>query len=405
MKLTSRQIELSKPKDKTYSLTDGGGLSLLVHTDGSKSWLFRYTRPNGTRNSISLGIYHKEINGLASARQQRDQLRKQLLEGIDPSQARKESRQSVIAQQEAIVKESFEGVAREWHAFKSPKWSEGYAKDVMEAFEKDIFPYVSGRHIASIKPREWLEVFRKIESRSAFELLKKTRQRCQEVYSYATATGTTEFNAIADLKSALQTRQSVNYPFLVADELPEFLRALGSYDGSPLTKAATKLLMLTGVRTLELRAARWEEFDLEGALWSVDPERMKKRRPHLVPLSKQAVAVLHEVRALTGYGALLFPNRNNPLEPMSDAAVNKVIALLGYKGRLTGHGFRHTMSTILHDNDFESGWIELQLAHVDKNTVRGTYNHAQYLSQRQVMLQWYADYLDGLEQDKVVLKA
>ena len=125
------------------------------------------------------------------------------------------------------------------------------------------------------------------------------------------------------------------------------MRALGSYDGSPLTKAATKLLMLTGVRTLELRAARWEEFDLTGALWSVDPERMKKRRPHLVPLSKQAVAVLHEVRALTGYGALLFPNRNNPLEPMSDAAVNKVIALLGYKGRLTGHGFRHTMSTIL----------------------------------------------------------
>ena len=143
--------------------------------------------------------------------------------------------------------------------------------------------------------------------------------------------------------------------------------------------------------------ARWDEFDLEGALWSVDPERMKKRRPHLVPLSKQAVAVLHEVRALTGYGALLFPNRNNPLEPMSDAAVNKVIALLGYKGRLTGHGFRHTMSTILHDNNFESGWIELQLAHVDKNTVRGTYNHAQYLSQRQVMLQWYADYLEGLE--------
>ncbi len=405
MKLTSRQIELSKPKDKNYSLTDGGGLSLLVHPDGSKAWLFRYTRPNGTRNSISLGVYHKEINGLASARKQRDQLRKQLLEGIDPSQARKETRQTNIAVQEAVIKESFEAIAREWHAFKLPKWSEGYAKDVMEAFEKDIFPYVSGRHIASIKPKEWLEVFRKIESRNAFELLKKTRQRCQEVYSYATATGSTEFNAIADLKSALQTRQAVNYPFLVADELPDFLRALTNYEGSPLTKAATKLLMLTGVRTVELRAARWGEFDLDNAVWNIDPERMKKRRPHLVPLSKQAIAVIQEIHSFTGFRELLFPNRNRPLEPMSDAAINKVISLLGYKGRLTGHGFRHTMSTILHDNNFESHWIELQLAHVDKNTVRGTYNHAQYLSQRQVMLQWYADYLEGLEVGKVTLKA
>ena len=404
MKLTSRQIELSKPKDKNYSLTDGGGLSLLVHPDGSKAWLFRYTRPNGTRNSISLGVYHKEINGLASARKQRDQLRKQLLEGIDPSQARKETRQTNVAVQEAVIKESFESIAREWHAFKLPKWSEGYAKDVMEAFEKDIFPYVSGRHIASIKPKEWLEVFRKIESRNAFELLKKTRQRCQEVYSYATATGSTEFNAIADLKSALQTRQAVNYPFLVADELPDFLRALSNYEGSPLTKAATKLLMLTGVRTVELRAARWDEFDLDNALWNINPERMKKRRPHLVPLSTQAVAVIQEIHSFTGFRELLFPNRNRPLEPMSDAAINKVISLLGYKGRLTGHGFRHTMSTILHDNNFESHWIELQLAHVDKNTVRGTYNHAQYLSQRQVMLQWYADYLDGLETGKAVLK-
>ena len=162
MKLTSRQIELSKPKDKTYSLTDGGGLSLLVNPDNSKSWLFRYTRPNGTRNSISLGTYHKEINGLASARQQRDQLRKQLLDGVDPSQARKENRQAIIAAEVAVVKESFEAIAREWHTFKRPKWSKDYAKDVMEAFEKDIFPYVVGRHIASIKPKDWLEVFRKI---------------------------------------------------------------------------------------------------------------------------------------------------------------------------------------------------------------------------------------------------
>jgi integrase len=401
MKLNARQIELSKPKEKTYSLTDGGGLSLLISPDGTKSWLFRYTRPNGSRNSISLGTFHKDINGLAKARQQRDDLRKQLLDGIDPSQARKESSQASIEAEMAVTKESFEAIAKEWHAFKKSKWSECYAADVMEAFEKDIFPYVSRRHIASIAPKEWLEIFRRIEGRGAFELLKKARLRCQEVYSYATAIGCTEYNAIADLKSALQTPKSVNYPFLIAEELPAFLNALSAYEGSALTKAATQLLMLTGVRTLELRAASWSEFDLEKAIWNVDPERMKKRRPHLVPLSTQVVAILKEVHALTGYGSLLFPNRNRPREPMSDAAVNKVIALLGYKGRLTGHGFRHTMSTILHDNNFDTAWVELQLAHVDKNTVRGTYNHAQYLDQRRDMLQWYADYLDRLKQDGI----
>ncbi|HNI63668.1 MAG TPA: site-specific integrase, partial [Agitococcus sp.] len=166
-----------------------------------------------------------------------------------------------------------------------------------------------------------------------------------------------------------------------------------------LTKTATQLLMLTGVRTAELRLSTWDEFNLDRALWLIPLERMKKRRLHLVPLSNQSVMLLRELYKVTGYGKLLFPNRNNSNESMSDAAINKVIALLGYKGRLTGHGFRHTMSTILHDNNFNSAWIELQLAHVDKNSVRGTYNHAQYIEQRREMLQWYADYLDSLIDD------
>ncbi|HMX98521.1 MAG TPA: tyrosine-type recombinase/integrase [Agitococcus sp.] len=399
MKLNARQIELAKPQDKTYSLNDGGGLSLVVTHQGYKSWLFRYTRPSGGRNSISLGIYHKENNGLADARRQRDALHKQLIAGVDPSEARKNSRIEAQQAKDLILKESFEAIAREWHTFKKPHWSESYAQDVIEKFEKDIFPYVQHKHIASIKPKEWLEILKKIEARGALELLRKTRQRCQEVYSYATATGRTEYNAIADLKSALQIHKSVNYPFLVANELPEFLRALAVYDGSFLTKTATQLLMLTGVRTAELRLSTWDEFNLDRALWLIPLERMKKRRLHLVPLSNQSVMLLRELYKVTGYGKLLFPNRNNSNESMSDAAINKVIALLGYKGRLTGHGFRHTMSTILHDNNFNSAWIELQLAHVDKNSVRGTYNHAQYIEQRREMLQWYADYLDSLIDD------
>lgn len=396
MKLNARQIEFCKPEDKAYSLNDGQGLSLLVKPDGTKSWLFRYTRPNGTRNSISLGNYHRETNSLASARQRRDELRKQLADGIDPSEARKDEKRAAQAATSGEMTESFEAIAREWHKYKTPRWSQGYATDVMEAFERDVFPHVKGRHIASIKPKDWLEVFRKIEARGALELLRKTRQRCHEVYSYATATGHAEYNAISDLKSALQPPRTNHYPFLTVKELPAFLKGLEAYQGSQLTRAATRLLLLTGTRTSELRAARWEEFDLDEALWTVPQERMKKRRLHLVPLSSQAIQELKRIQPISGHGELVFPNRNKPREPMSDAAVNKVIELVGFKGKLTGHGFRHTMSTILHDNNFNSAWIELQLAHVDKNAIRGTYNHAQYLTQRREMLQWYADFLDKL---------
>lgn len=209
------------------------------------------------------------------------------------------------------------------------------------------------------------------------------------------------FNPVADLSSALDVHQSNHFPFLKADEIPDVLHALDGYIGSWLVLIATKLLMITGVRAIELRAAFWSEFDLDNAMWEISAERMKMRRAHLVPLSTQALDLLSEIKIMTGNYSYVFPGRNDPNKPMSEASVNQVINCIGYKSRGTGHGLRHTMSTILHEHGFDSRWIELelQLGHVDKNTIRGTYNHAVYRHERATIMHYFADLLLGNSHD------
>ncbi|EJO3585644.1 tyrosine-type recombinase/integrase, partial [Escherichia coli] len=389
MPLNDMQIRRAKPEAKAYTLGDGQGLSLLVEPNGSKSWRFRY-RYAGKPKMISLGVYPTIT--LAEARARRDEARKIVAEGKNPSEVRKEQKLALRIQSE----NAFEKIAREWHQMKSAKWSAGYASDIIEAFQNDIFPYVGTRPVGEIKPLELLNVLRKIEKRGALEKMRKVRQRCSEVFRYAIATGRAEFNPAADLSSALEVHKSNHFPFLKSDEIPDFLRALDSYAGSRLVQIATKLLMVTGVRTIELRAALWQEFDLDNAIWEIPAERMKMRRPHLVPLSTQALGFLNELKSMTGNYRYVFPGRNDPNKPMSEASVNQLIKRIGYAGKLTGHGFRHTLSTILHENGFNTAWIEMQLAHVDKNTIRGVYNHAQYIEDRKKMMQWYSDFIINL---------
>ncbi|HEI8006226.1 tyrosine-type recombinase/integrase [Morganella morganii] len=386
MPLNDMQIRRAKPEAKAYTLGDGQGLSLLIEPNGSKSWRFRY-RFAGKPKMISLGVYPTIT--LADARFRRDDARKLVAEGKNPSEVRKEQKIALQTESES----AFEKIATEWHQMKSAKWSEGYASDIMEAFQNDIFPYVGTRPVGEIKPLELLNVLRKIEKRGALEKMRKVRQRCSEVFRYAIATGRAEFNPAADLSSALEVHQSSHFPFLKADEIPDFLRALDSYTGSRLVQIATKLLMITGVRTIELRAALWLEFDLDNAIWEIPAERMKIRRPHLVPLSTQALDLLNEIKIMTGNYRYVFPGRNDPNKSMSEASINQLIKRIGYGGKVTGHGFRHSLSTILHEQGYESVWIEMQLAHVDKNNIRGTYNHALYLSQRNIMMQWYSNYI------------
>lgn len=379
MLLTDIQIR----KDKAYTLNDGNGLSLLIETNGSKGWRFRH-RFAGKPKMISFGVYGQI--SLADARRKRDEAKKQLSDGIDPSDARKSEK---ITQKYA-AENTFKAVAMEWHASKCSTWSKGYASEILRCFENDVFPFIGSRPIDQLAPLELLAVLQKIEKRGALEQASKIRRRCGEVFRYAVITGRAKYNPAPDLSGAMNKPETKHFPFLQESEIPDFVKALNNYQGSKITKYATQLLMLTGVRTVELRFAEWSEFDFENALWEIPKERMKKRRPHLVPLSPQVLEILDKLKVISGNYSLLFPGRNDARKPISDASINKVIAKVGYKGRLTGHGFRHMMSTILHEKGFDSAWIELQLAHVDKNSIRGIYNHALYLEGRRTMLNSYS---------------
>ncbi|KHS64174.1 integrase [Pectobacterium brasiliense] len=390
MKLNARQVETAKPKDKPYKMADGGGLYLLVKTNGSRYWRLKY-RIDGKEKLLALGVY-PDVS-LADARAKRDEARKGIAGGIDPLEVKKEQK----VEREAQVKNTFQEIALEWHNMKVKKWSAGYASDILEAFNKDVFPFIGQRPIADIKPLELLNVLKKMEDRGATEKAKKVRQRCGEVFRYAIVTGRAEYNPAPDLTSAMQGHESTHYPFLTIEELPAFFKALAGYSGSELVVLAARLMIITGVRTGELRGALWSEIDTDKALWEISAERMKMRRPHIVPLSVQALEIIEKIRAMTGNFPLLFPGRNDPGKTMSEASINQVFKRIGYTGRVTGHGFRHTMSTVLHEQGYNTAWIETQLAHVDKNAIRGTYNHAQYLDGRREMLQWYADYMDSLE--------
>ncbi|PLY35630.1 integrase [Pectobacterium carotovorum] len=394
MPLTDVKVRSAKPEDKAYKLTDGEGMHLMVHPNGSKYWRLQY-RFDGKQKTLALGVY-PEIT-LSEARQRRDEAKRQIATGTDPSEQKKVDKQL----RQTLVDNTFKAIALEWHEYKRPNWSKGYAEDLMEAFENDIFPDIGKRPIAEIKPLEMLTSLRKLEKRGVLDKLRKIRQACNQVFRYAIVTGRAENNPASELASALPPPKATHYPHLLPDELPDFLRALSTYSGSKVTQLATRILMLTGVRTIELRQAEWKEFDFEKQLWEVPKERMKMRRPHLVPLSDQVIDALQQLHAVTGRYNLVFPGRNDITKPMSEASINQVLKRIGYHGKATGHGFRHTMSTILHEQGYNTAWIELQLAHVDKNTIRGTYNHAQYLEQRRGMLQWYGDFIDGLEHGDV----
>lgn len=268
---------------------------------------------------------------------------------------------------------------------------------MMKTFEADVFPIIGRRPNADIKPMEFMAVLSKLDERGATEKLRKVRQRCGEVWRYAIVTDRADYNPAPDLASAFAPHKKEHYAFLASDELPDFFRTVSTYSGSSVVKLAMRLQILTRLRPGELRQGEWAEIDFDKRLWEVPPARMKKRRPHYFPLSDHAIAILEQLRLITVNYRLIFLGRIQHSKSMSELVMNALIRRIGYAGRVTAHGFRHTMSTIFHEQGYSIAWIETQLARVDKNSIRGTYNHAQYLDGRREMLQWYADYMDSLE--------
>ena len=389
MPLTDSAIKTAKPKDKPYKLSDAHGLYLEITPTGSKLWRLKY-RIAGKEKKLAFGAY--PLTTLAEAREHRDTARKLLADGIDPGEQKKADRQA-----HKVTGMTFEALAREWYAYTSPRWAESTARKSRLYLENDIIPIIGARPVKAITRPELVELVRKVEARGTLNAAGKIRQWLHQIYRFGLASGVVDSNPATDLDVvAAPAKAARHHPHVTFAELPELLGKVDTTNINTLTRCAIRLLVLTAVRPGELRAAPWSEFDLEAATWTIPKERMKARRPHVVPLPRQALAILRTLEEISGSYALLFPGQQKADRPMSDNTINKALRLMGYEGRQTGHGFRHLLSTELNGRGYNKDWIERQLAHGDNDEIRATYNHAAYLEQRREMMQAWADSIDAL---------
>ncbi|MET0108150.1 MAG: integrase arm-type DNA-binding domain-containing protein [Candidatus Thiodiazotropha sp.] len=390
MALTDTAVRRAKPHDKARKLFDGGGLFLLINPNGSKYWRFKY-RFHGVEKLLALGVYPDVT--LKSARDKRDAARQQIADGVDPSEARKAEKAARASNN------SFEAIAREWWGKRAPNWSESHSSRIMLRLENDVFPWVGSKPIGDISPPELLTVLRRIEKRGAIETAHRIHQSCSQIFRYAISTQRAERDPAADLKGAIPpTRQKHHASITDPKQIGELLRAIDGYQGQFVTRCALQLAPLVFVRPGELRHAEWSEIDFDKAEWRIPAEKMKMSTVHIVPLSTQAIAILNEIKPLTGNGKYVFPGVRSNKRPMSENTITGALRRLGYaSGEMTGHGFRSMASTILNEQGWHKDAIERQLAHMERNSIRAAYNYAEYLPERIKMMQAWADYLDGLK--------
>jgi integrase len=395
MSLSDLKCRRAKARTKNYKLADERGLFLLVRagspgSDPNKSFAARY-RFNGRDKTVGLGRYGKSGVTLSEAREEWDRMRALLRKNIDPAAHRRQQRVEAQARQG----NTFRAVASEWISKKRNKWDAAHAERVDRSLSLNLYPDIGDRPISKIEPPELLVVLGKIESRGSHEIRQRVQQRASAVFRYGIATGKCLRDPAADLRGAFTAPKAQHYAALTEKEFPDFLRKIANYEGT-ITRLALRLLTLTAVRTTELRAADWSEFDLDGAEWRVPAERMKMREPHIVPLSKQAITALRELQTYSGNTGFAFPNINDSAKCMSNNAMLFAIHKLGYKGKMTGHGARSVFSTILHEQGFPHAVIERQLAHRERNKVAAAYDRSEHLAARVKLMQHWADFLDGL---------
>jgi integrase len=399
MPLTDAKIRNTKPGDKPIKLTDGGGLYLEVRMTGAKLWRYRY-RIAGKENVFAVGEYFNDKRGghisLDDARGERDKARALIKQGIHPAHNRQAARLATNAENA----NTFEAVAREWIAKKKQGWTPYYLRQVERFHETDVFPYVGNLPIRNVTAAHLLEIVRRIEGRGAETVALLVRQWASAIFRYAVATLRADADPAAALKGAIHRPKVKHHKPLSRDQIADFVKALDSYGGYRTTVIALRLMLLTFVRTVELRAAHWTEIDLDRAEWRIPAERMKMREPHLVPLSRQSIELLRELHTYTGGRGFMFPNYRNPKTCMTATALNRALERMGFNGKdsigFSAHGFRATASTILNELSFRPDVIERQLAHTERNKVRASYNQAEYLNERRVMMQQWADLTDEM---------
>lgn len=402
MALSDVKVRTAKPQEKAYKLTDGDGMVLLVHPNGSKYWRFRY-RFGGKEKMLALGKY-PEVS-LADARARRDEARKQLANDIDPSESKKAVR--VEQEKEAIT---FEKVARDWHA-SNKKWSELHSARVLKSLEDNLFAAIGHYNIAELKTRDLLAPIKAVEMSGRLEVASRLQQRTTAIMRFAVQSGLIDYNPAQEMAGAVATSNRQHRPALELSRTLELLHRIDQYSGRPLTRLAVQLTLLVFIRSSELRFARWSEVNFKTAMWTIPAEResiegvkyshrgSKMKTPHLVPLSRQAIKILEQVKLISGDHDLIFIGDHNPRKPMSENTVNKSLRVMGYDTQvdICGHGFR-TMacSSLIESGLWSRDAVERQMSHQERNSVRAAYIHkAEHLDERRLMLQWWADFLDA----------
>jgi integrase len=405
--LTDIQVRTAKPKEKPYTLADGGGMYLEVAPTGSKIWRMSYRQPNGKNTRLTFGPY-PEVS-LLDARQKRMDAKKQKTAGVDPAQA---NRIDKINKATANAN-TFEAVAREWHANKLETWQPRTASNVLHRLEKDVFPLIGKQPIAEIKAPVMLDVLRQIEKRGALDMAKRQGQVCGQIFRYAIACGKADIDPVPSLRGALKHSAKGHHAAITPDDLPEFIRAFEKIEGRMFvpTKVMFRLMMMTFVRTSELTETPWSEIDLENESWVIDWHRMKmgkkkinpRKVNHHVFLPRQGWELLRELHAITGNNKYLFPNQRDHEKPATNFGILAALKRMGYSGKMTGHGFRSlAMGVIKERLGYRHEVVDRQLSHASGDTYGEAYDRALFLDERKVMMQQYADYLESAANGKVI---
>lgn len=389
MPLNDLQIKRIKPTDKKQTLSDGGGLALVVNAvsrGGTKYFVYNY-RFDGKQQSLRIGKY-PDI-GLAEAREQHQQARNNLAKGINPSQAKQQAKQ----ERQAALLNTFAAVTKQWHIKNLPRWKEKHAARIMQYFESDVFPHIGNRPIKELRVSDIKAVIEHIAARGALETAEKIRQWIGSVFNHAALLELTDGNPAAPLVGYLPKKEAAHMPALPREELTEFYRRLILADTHQQNRICVMLIMLCFARNTEIRGGKWHEIDFDKKIWTIPAERMKRPRPHVIPLADWPFELLKELHAITGHSPFLFPSRTAIGGHISENTAGKIINNMGYKGIATPHGFRSLASSLLNEEGYNPDAIERQLAHIDDNKIRAAYNRTDYMAERVEMMQWYSDYL------------
>ena len=396
MKLADTYLRAIKATGKKQKHPDGGGLYLYASPTGGKLWRMDY-RHEGKRKTLSMGAY--PAVSLKEARTRREEAKAQIAQGIDPCGHKQAIKKATRAESDS----SYEIIAREWFSKYSAAWSESNKVKVLARQENYIFPFIGGKNIRDVTAPEVLEALRHIEKRGSLDTAHRALQDCSRVFRYAIATGRGERDTAADLRGALPPAKGSSFSTIAEPKaVGALLRAIDGYEGGVVVASALRLAPLVFVRPGELRQAQWAEFDLDGAEWRIPPERMKMRQLHIVPLARQTLEILRYLHPFTGHGRFLFPSPRTDARPISDVALLAALRRMGYsKDEMTVHGFRSMASTLLNEQGYNRDWIERQLAHGERNSIRAAYNYAEYIPERRRMMQEWADYLDTLKANPI----